>query len=495
MKTKTISIPESLSIPKLTLTILEGTADPKVYTFTAPFRLGRDDECQVVLTDAAVSKVHLEVFFEKEKWWARDLDSTNGTFKGKKKITKLDLGGKTKLVLGRTGPLLTFEVEGAPVEADKTILKTLLSPTAFVNKYLKDPGEKDEAGERTILIRDRVRSEKKKLSRKYIYIIAGVAVIALIASGYAYYKHSQVARQEQLAQDAFYEMKALDLAYAALKKQFATTGGDTLAKPELGAYRDRRKQLFATYDKFLGELGIYSEGMDEKAKAIYHVARIFGECEIGMPDDFIAEVENYIDEWKKSPRLRQAMARAVENKLPGRIAGAMIIHDLPPQFFYLALQESEFDSMIIGSPTRLGIAKGMWQFMPSTAIAYGLKTGPLVQVSRFDPHDERHDVAKSTDAAAHYLSDMYNTEAQASGLLVIAGYNWGHNAVRNLIRQMPGNPRERNFWNFLAQNRDKIPKQTYDYVFYIFSAAVIGDNPKLWGFSFEKPFPGLQNPE
>lgn len=127
--------------------------------------------------------------------------------------------------------------------------------------------------------------------------------------------------------------------------------------------------------------------------------------------------------------------------------------------------------------------------MPSTAIAYGLKTGPLVQVPKADPRDERQDVGKSTAAAAQYISDMYNTDAQASGLLVIAGYNWGHNAVKTLIRQMPGNPRERNFWRFLTQYRDKIPKQTYDYVFYIFSAAVIGENPKLWGFSMEAPFP------
>ena len=132
--------------------------------------------------------------------------------------------------------------------------------------------------------------------------------------------------------------------------------------------------------------------------------------------------------------------------------------------------------------------------MPGTAVQYGLKTGPLIRIARPDPRDERQDVAKSTSAAARYISDMYNTEAQASGLLVIAGYNWGHNVVRGLIREMPENPRDRNFWKFLTQYRDKFPKQTYDYVFYIFSAAVIGENPKLWGFNMEKPFPGTSQP-
>jgi pSer/pThr/pTyr-binding forkhead associated (FHA) protein len=488
MDPKTVELPEVRSTPTLTLTVVEGTTEPKVHQFRESFRVGRDPECQVLLTDAAVSKIHLEVFFEKGKWWARDLNSTNGTFSGKKKITKAPLGGSTKLVLGRTGPLLTFEVEGAAEQAEKTVLKTIFSPTAFVAKYIKDPDAKDEAGEQTRLIRRKWQTVEKKQSARYVRIIAIVAGVALLAAGYAVYKHLQVERQQKLAQDAFYEMKALDLAYAALKRQMAAAGGDTTAKPALTAYWAKRGELTETYDKFLGELGIYSEGMDEKEKSIYHVARVFGECEIGMPEDFVEEVESYIDLWKKSPRLRQSMARAFENHYPTRIADAMITHDLPPQFFYLALQESEFDSTTIGPPTRFGFAKGMWQFMPGTALAYGLKTGPLVQYPKMDPRDERHDVEKSTLAAAQYISDIYNSEAQASGLLVIAGYNWGHNAVKALIRQMPENPRDRNFWRFLTQNREKIPKQTYDYVFYIFSAAVIGENPKLWGFNFESPF-------
>jgi hypothetical protein len=39
----------------------------------------------------------------------------------------------------------------------------------------------------------------------------------------------------------------------------------------------------------------------------------------------------------------------------------------------------------------------------------------------------------------------------------------------------------------LAQHRDRVPKETYDYVFYIVSAAVIGENPRLFGFAFDNP--------
>ena len=494
MDSITIPIAEPGIIPKITLTAAEGSNEPVTFNFTRSFRIGRDPECQVRLTDVAVSKIHLDVYFEKDKWWARDLGSTNGTFRGGKKITKVQLGTRTKLILGKTGPLLTFEVEGASGDSDKTVMKTLFSPTAFVDKYLRDPNAKDNAGEQTRLIRQKFSVQEKKRSRKYIRVIIAMGAFALVASAYAVYKHMQVQKQELLAQEAFYEMKALDIAYASLKKQFATVSGDTAAHAEVGTYLEKRRKLMATYEKLVGELGIYSEGMDDKQKTIYHVARVFGECEIGMPADFNDEVENYIELWKKSPRLRQAISRAVESGYPARISAALIAEDLPPQFFYLALQESEFDSAVVGPETRFGIAKGMWQFMPATAVQYGLKTGPLIRVARPDPRDERQNVSKSTSAAARYISDMYNTEAQASGLLVIAGYNWGHNVVRGLIREMPENPRDRNFWKFLTQYRDKIPKQTYDYVFYIFSAAVIGENPKLWGFNMEQPFPATPHP-
>jgi len=59
--------------------------------------------------------------------------------------------------------------------------------------------------------------------------------------------------------------------------------------------------------------------------------------------------------------------------------------------------------------------------------------------------------------------------------------------VIDILRRMPADPRERNFWQLLAKHRDQVPAQTYDYVFYIVSAAVIGENPRLFGFQFDDP--------
>jgi len=101
--------------------------------------------------------------------------------------------------------------------------------------------------------------------------------------------------------------------------------------------------------------------------------------------------------------------------------------------------------------------------------------------------DERHDPAKATAAAARYLEDIYSTDAQASGLLVLASYNMGETRVRALLRSLPESPAERNYWALLAKHRARVPAETQDYVLRIIAAAVIGENPGLFGFEVAAP--------
>ena len=63
-----------------------------------------------------------------------------------------------------------------------------------------------------------------------------------------------------------------------------------------------------------------------------------------------------------------------------------------------------------------------------------------------------------------------------------------------MLRSMPANPSERNFWKVLEQHRDQVPKETYDYVLSIVSAAVIGENPRLFGFDFDSPLAAAERP-
>jgi hypothetical protein len=70
-------------------------------------------------------------------------------------------------------------------------------------------------------------------------------------------------------------------------------------------------------------------------------------------------------------------------------------------------------------------------------------------------------------------------------LLVMASYNWGEHRVIDRVRELPANPRDRNFWKLIE--RFRIPGETYDYVFHIVAAAVIGENPRAFGFNFDNP--------
>ena len=87
----------------------------------------------------------------------------------------------------------------------------------------------------------------------------------------------------------------------------------------------------------------------------------------------------------------------------------------------------------------------MWQFIPETGAKYGLRIGPLADFRRPDPADDRHNWEKATTAAARYLKDIYSTDAQASGLLVIASYNWGEHRVIPIIRNYARKPARAQF--------------------------------------------------
>jgi hypothetical protein len=327
---------------------------------------------------------------------------------------------------------------------------------------------------------------QKKQKRLYFAIIAVAVALLLGVGGYAWHGRNKEKRQHELAREIFYQMKELELEVSRLNREVALAGNSNIVAARRS--RARFNDLSREYDYFVDELGFYKKKMSEDERIIFRMARKFGECEVdNMLPDFVQEVRDYIAQWRSTDRLEQAIRRAEQKGYTLRIVQRLLEQALPPQFFYLALQESDFKLDRCGPKTKYGIAKGMWQFIPATAQQYGLLTGPLIDLQISDPRDDRHDFEKSTAAAAKYLKFIYDTDAQASGLLVMASYNWGENKVLARIRQMPENPRDRNFWRLLQNYRAEIPQETYNYVFMIFSAAVIGENPKLFGFDFNDP--------
>ena len=118
-------------------------------------------------------------------------------------------------------------------------------------------------------------------------------------------------------------------------------------------------------------------------------------------------------------------------------------HDIPLELKAMAVIESAMNPSAV---SRAG-AKGMWQFMYSTAKIYGLDIDSFV--------DERLDPVKSAHAAAEYLKDSYNIFGDWN--LAIASYNCGAGNVNRAIRRSGG---KRAFWDIYPY----LPRETRGYV-------------------------------
>jgi membrane-bound lytic murein transglycosylase D len=103
-------------------------------------------------------------------------------------------------------------------------------------------------------------------------------------------------------------------------------------------------------------------------------------------------------------------------------------HGIPGELKYLAVVESKLKNT---ATSGVGAA-GVWQLMPVTARALGLKV--------YGKTDERRNIYNSTAAAADYLSTLYGMFDD--WLLVVAAYNCGAGNVYKAINKAGS----RDFW-------------------------------------------------
>ena len=464
--------------PEIHVVIPGGTT---VLRFTETVRLGRAESNGIVVIDPVVSKEHLELRRTGDAWEVIDLGSTNGTFIDGKPMTTAAVGAAMTLQLGDGGP----EVRLTVPDFETRELTFKARPTAIVDRYFSAE-EPENMSPHTQMVRVAVQERRTmemqtwtKRVHKYRVAVGLLIALSAGAAATAVWQARRVDALRESAGAVFGTIKSLDLD---LRRIEAKNGPDK-------SIAERRARLERQYNDLLKTLGIYGSRTPADVQLIYRTVHRLGESEATIPRDFVDEVRKYIAKWKAED-IRPFLTRAAAKDMGPRVAGIMRQHNLPPEFFYLALQESRLNPRAIGPQTRFGVPKGLWQFIPPTAQTYGLKLGPLQGERTFDPADDRHDIAKASTAAARYLEDLYTTDAQASGLLVMASYNMGEPRLRKLIRTMPESPADRNFWALLKKHRKEIPTETYDYVFRVLSAAVIGADPRLFGYDMDPVFGG-----
>ncbi len=119
-------------------------------------------------------------------------------------------------------------------------------------------------------------------------------------------------------------------------------------------------------------------------------------------------------------------------------------------------------------------AKGIWQFIPSTASRFGLTQNYWL--------DERSDPEKSTTAAAHYLKYL-STRYHGDWSLALAAYNTGEGNVDSAIARSGS----RDFWRL--HRGGYLAQETRNYVPAILAVVTIAKTPKKYGFEVPPTYP------
>ena len=291
----------------------------------------------------------------------RDLNSSNGIYGGEERVTEVAISQPTTLRLGIAGPSLAMEVEPPQTQTPKPPSETLMDH--YASHYFGKLAPDEAIGEHTMFVRKAFAQVQTKQKRRYGNIIGALILLVLVITGFAFYERQQNRKQKLLAENLFYTMKALDVDIANVER-LVEGSGSKKGTVEIRRYENRRKELERSYDQFLASLNTYSSKMTPQERVILRVTRIFGECELTMPKDFVHEIETYIQRWKSSGRLAAAMQTAREKGYTRKITEELLSEDLPPQFFYLALQESNFDPYISGPVTGKASRRGCGSSFP-----------------------------------------------------------------------------------------------------------------------------------
>ena len=168
-------------------------------------------------------------------------------------------------------------------------------------------------------------------------------------------------------------------------------------------------------------------------------------------------------------RLRGFIEEGLERggKYLGMIQDVFRAEGLPLDLAYVPLIESAFKPNALSRAQ----AKGVWQFVRSTAKENGLRHDWYV--------DERSDPEKATRAAARYLKTL-NSMFDGDWHLALASYNGGPGRVQRAMKRSGLD----DFWDLSA--RPKIlPRETREYVPMILAAIVIARNPAQYGFDVQ----------
>jgi len=179
----------------------------------------------------------------------------------------------------------------------------------------------------------------------------------------------------------------------------------------------------------------------------------------GLPVVLNGRVELFLQRFRTSQARAVATAFARGRRYLALMRAIFQERGLPEDLLSLAVVESHLNPNAV-SPAN---AAGIWQFLPSTARLYGLRTTAWL--------DERRDPEKSTRGAAKHLRRLY--ARFRSWPLALAAYNAGAGTVERAIARQG----TRDFW------RLRLPRETQRFVPAFMAMTLVARDPERYGFS------------
>lgn len=175
------------------------------------------------------------------------------------------------------------------------------------------------------------------------------------------------------------------------------------------------------------------------------------------------EREQFLEAYRRSGRYRPMILQKLQE------AG------LPSQLSWLPLVESLFKVNALSHASALGL----WQFIASTGVRYGLK--------RDDWSDDRLDPVRSTDAAVAYLTELHRLFGDWQKAL--AAYNCGESRIQRLQKRSETDYLD--FWDLYLL----LPHETRRYVPRLLAVVKLIENPAAYGLELPELDPPLEEAE
>jgi len=179
-----------------------------------------------------------------------------------------------------------------------------------------------------------------------------------------------------------------------------------------------------------------------------------------IPEQDNARIEKYVTWYQEHPSYLDRVSTRGAPYLY-YIVERLEQEDMPLELALLPIVESAFDPFAYSH----GRAAGMWQFVPGTAKAYGLKQNWW--------YDGRRDIVASTNAAIDYLSYLRDY-FEGDWLAALAAYNSGEGTVGRAIRKNRKLGKPDDYWSL------SLPDETAAYVPQLLALAKLVANPEKY---------------